>query len=152
MFFRNVVLTRRTRHHLPEDGIFHSHRHEIMKSYIAIDCVRLHGTLQNKFPKACWLALHTRFYLRTWTVCLLVRGESEMRSAIRVSHRESIWHGRNLPALPAITHEAYGLNAFCPDQELGIQLSRQQRNYVKNAVSWDVTPCDSCNNRRIGGT
>jgi hypothetical protein len=23
---------------------------------------------------------------------------------------------------------------------------------MKNGVFWDVTPCDSCNNRRFGGT
>jgi hypothetical protein len=30
------VLTRATQHQIPEDGIFHSHRHENLKSYIAL--------------------------------------------------------------------------------------------------------------------
>jgi hypothetical protein len=30
------VLTRATRHHIPEDGILHSHRRENLKSYIAL--------------------------------------------------------------------------------------------------------------------
>jgi hypothetical protein len=30
------VLTRATRHNIPEDGILHSHRRESLKSYIAL--------------------------------------------------------------------------------------------------------------------
>jgi hypothetical protein len=32
------VLTRATRRNLPEDGIFHSHRRENLKSYMALSC------------------------------------------------------------------------------------------------------------------
>jgi hypothetical protein len=30
------ILTKATRHNIPEDGIFHSHRRENHKSYVAI--------------------------------------------------------------------------------------------------------------------
>jgi hypothetical protein len=30
------VLTRAARHHIPEDGILHRHRHEDLQSYIAL--------------------------------------------------------------------------------------------------------------------
>jgi hypothetical protein len=33
---QTLALTRATRHNNPEDGIFHSHSHENLKSYIAL--------------------------------------------------------------------------------------------------------------------
>jgi hypothetical protein len=33
---RTLVLTKATRRHIPEDGTFHSHRPENLKSYIAL--------------------------------------------------------------------------------------------------------------------
>jgi hypothetical protein len=35
------VLKRATRHHIPEDGIIHSHSREHLKSYICTDCLDL---------------------------------------------------------------------------------------------------------------
>jgi hypothetical protein len=36
-----LVLTKATRHHIPEEGIFHSYRRKNFKSYIAIFCLML---------------------------------------------------------------------------------------------------------------
>jgi hypothetical protein len=35
------VHTRSTRHHIPEDGILHSHRRENLKSYIHTKCLEI---------------------------------------------------------------------------------------------------------------
>jgi hypothetical protein len=35
-FSETSVFTRATRHHIPEEGILHSHRRENLKSYIAL--------------------------------------------------------------------------------------------------------------------
>jgi hypothetical protein len=41
-FSETSVLTRDTRHNIQEDGIFHSHCHENIKSYIIPCCLETH--------------------------------------------------------------------------------------------------------------
>jgi hypothetical protein len=36
--FETTVLTRATRHNIPENGFLHSHRRENLKSYVALTC------------------------------------------------------------------------------------------------------------------
>jgi hypothetical protein len=45
--FDTSLLTRATRHNIPEDGIFHSHRRQYLRLYIAFN--RL-GSVAERFP------------------------------------------------------------------------------------------------------
>jgi hypothetical protein len=84
MFLRNVGATRATLCNIPEDGILHSHRHEILKSYIytisfRIICLyKIRGFHGGEYEKCRLMGCDAVWFVRT--------NVSEERRFLQVPH------------------------------------------------------------------
>jgi hypothetical protein len=93
----------------------------------------------NTFPR---LRIHKRQWKNCWTCCFL-RCPCYIRYSLR-SEREV---GNEFSA-------GFLVLGFRNDDACSSDTNPQQGTSVtvKNGVLWDVSPCDSCKNRRFGGT